>query len=176
MPGSGRSLALTPLCLPHRLRLPSGLRPRAQSNQHNSVQQLECQQQPRGGPGGWARGPGQGAGQRRGGCVEPRHRAELPGGPGHLPALRPPQDHPVRRGQDVRCVRGGTGTLDRTGEVAWPSLAPPPALCPLTQPVWRSPVRPPACHGRVWACKPVCLDPPHKQARLAPSTRVRPTP
>ena len=29
--------------------------------------------------------------------------------------------------------------------------------------------------GRVWACKPVCLDPPHKQARLAPSTRAQPT-
>lgn len=25
-------------------------------------------------------------------------------------------------------------------------------------------LRPPARHGRVWACKPVCLDPPHKQA------------
>ncbi|XP_069048177.1 transcriptional enhancer factor TEF-3 isoform X3 [Lepisosteus oculatus] len=34
--------------------------------------------------------------------MEPRHRAELPGGPGHLPPLRPPQDHPLRRGQDVR--------------------------------------------------------------------------
>ena len=57
--------------------------------------------------------------------------------------------------------------------------APPPALCPLTQPVWRSPAGPPAllgrAGGRVWACKPVCLDPPHKQARLAPSTRAQPT-
>uniref|UniRef100_A0A5F5PR27 TUB like protein 1 n=1 Tax=Equus caballus TaxID=9796 RepID=A0A5F5PR27_HORSE len=59
--------------LDYRLRLLSGLRPGAQSNQHNSVQQLEHQQQPRGGPGRWARGPGQGAGQRRGGRVEPRH-------------------------------------------------------------------------------------------------------
>lgn len=79
-----------------RLRPSRGLRPRAQSNQHNSVQQLDRQQQPRGGPGRWVRRPGQGSGQRCGGSVEPGHRAELSGGPGHLPALRTAQDHPVR--------------------------------------------------------------------------------
>lgn len=65
------------------------------------------------------------------------------------------------------------------GEAAWPAPAPPPALCPLAGPVWRSPERPPSLQpsagGRVWACEPACLDPPHKQARPAPSARVQPT-
>ena len=65
------------------------------------------------------------------------------------------------------------------GEAAWPAPAPPPALCPLAGPVWRSPERPPSLQpsagGRVWACEPACLDPPHKQARPAPSARAQPT-
>lgn len=45
---------------------------------------------------------GQASGERCRRRMEPRHRAELPGGTGHLPALRPTQDHPLRWGQDVR--------------------------------------------------------------------------
>ena len=78
------------------------------------------------------------------------------------------------------CGEAGDPGPDLGRRLALP--APPPALCPLTQPVWRSPCgasSPPRAGrragGRVWACKPVCLDPPHKQARLAPSTRVQPT-
>ncbi len=57
-------------------------------------------------PQGWEWGAGgrtrQTPGERCGGRVEPRHRAELPGGPCHLPALWPQEDHPLWWGQDVR--------------------------------------------------------------------------
>lgn len=41
-------------------------------------------------------------GEWRGGRVEPWHRAELPGGLGHLPSLWPQEDYPLWWGQDVR--------------------------------------------------------------------------
>lgn len=57
-------------------------------------------------PQGWEWGAGGRARQTPGewcrGCVEPWHRAELPGGPGHLSTLWPQEDHPLRWGQDVR--------------------------------------------------------------------------
>ena len=57
-------------------------------------------------PQGWEWGAGrrtrQTPGEWCGGRVEPRHRAELPGGPGPLPPLWPKEDHPLGRGQDVR--------------------------------------------------------------------------
>ena len=70
----------------------------------------------------WRQGGGQ-SGCR--GRLVPGHRAELPGGAGHLPAMRPEEDHPVWRGQDVRwvidvvichyhCKKRG----DRGGEIA----------------------------------------------------------
>ena len=62
--------------------------------------------------------------------MEPGHRAELPGGPGHLPPLRPPQDHPIGRGQDVWCVRGGRGPWARLGEAPGPPRPSPCSLPP----------------------------------------------
>lgn len=82
---------------------------------------------------------------------------------------------------DVWCVQGGRGPWAGT-----PGRAPdPPALPPaLSAPspnrfgeVLRG-LQPSSSRAAGQAGglgKPVCLDPPHKQARLAPSTRVQPT-
>jgi len=58
-------------------------------------------QQPQPGRGRLRRRQGT-VGGGRGGSVEPGHRAELPGGVGHLPAVRATEDHTVRRGHNVR--------------------------------------------------------------------------
>ena len=81
----------------------------------------------------------------------------------------------------ARCmVRAGRqGTLGWTWGGAWPSPPLPLLSAPSPNRFGEVLAGPPAllgrAGGRVWACKPVCLDPPHKQARLAPSTRVQPT-
>ena len=81
----------------------------------------------------------------------------------------------------ARCmVRAGRqGTLGWTWGGAWPSPPLPLLSAPSPNRFGEVLAGPPAllgrAGGRVWACKPVCLDPPHKQARLAPSTTVQPT-
>lgn len=78
-------------------------------NRHHWSQQLERQRESCRGHREDERLGGQTHGQRRRGGVEPGHRAELPGGSSHLPALRTQEDHPLRRRQDVRWVWAGGG-------------------------------------------------------------------